>query len=240
MASVVELSARRFTAPGPDPMTEQERMAFFSFYKRHKSRRLFGFFRDLARSEVNVQLLSRHTARRASIRALLVGCSHWANPNDTMTFLRTFNSELQVAVAALDVLPDALEEAINRNVSFVPVITPAQETPFCNESFDVVVADGLLNCCCFEQHEPIIREIRRIARRDAILLLGLTHASRDLVVKWSARPIAAYCRPREIFVEMFKKYEFDVPIDSSIITPFVEGNEIATDNCIAVSRRGRH
>lgn len=237
MSSVVELPPRAFSDPGPDPMSAAERNAFFGFYKRHKSRRLFGFFRDLARSPVNNRILTRYLTTRRSVRCLLVGCSHWANPIDMTEFVRTYNKHISVDVAALDVLADALSEAIRRNVPFVPVMSPAQETPFCNESFDIIVADGLLNCCCFEQHEPIIKELRRIARKDAVLLLGLTHASKNIVVKWSERPIAAYCRPRQSFTALFEEHGFRFPKGSSIITPFVQGDDIATDNCIARKSR---
>lgn len=233
MPSVIELRPRPFTDAGPDPMTALERQAFFGFYKRHKSRRLFGFFRDLTRSSTNNGLLERYLSRRRAVRCLLLGCSHWANPVDMAAFVRRYNTDIGVDVAALDVLPDAIVEAIARNVQFVPIIAPAQATPFCEESFDVIVADGLLNCCCFEQHAPIVKEMHRIARRHAVLLLGLTHASRDLVVKWSERPIAAYCRPRQSFNALFQEHGFRLVRGSSIITPFAAGSDIATDNCIA-------
>jgi len=169
---------------------------------------------------------------------LLLGCSHWANPIDLANFVKSFNSHVSIDIAAIDVLPDALVEGMKRGVPFIPLLSSAQGTPFCDESFDIIVADGLLNCCCFEQHEPIIRELHRIARARAILLLGLTYSSNDRVVKWSKRPIAAYCRPLQAFKDLFMKHGFWFPDDSSVITPFVQGSEIATDNCIA-RRRGR-
>lgn len=230
---LVEVEPRAFTQPGPDPMTTADRAAFFDFYTKHRSRRLFGFFKDIARSNVNNLILSRHLARKKNVRCLLVGCSHWANPIDLAGFVKSFNGNVSIDVAALDVLPDALLEGIRRNVPFVPLLSPAQETPFCDESFDLLVADGLLNCCCFEQHEPIVREMHRIARRKAIVLLGLTNSPKDRVVKWSERPIAAYCRPLESFRDLFHNCGFHFPEGSSISTPFVEGSEIATDNCIA-------
>jgi hypothetical protein len=235
-AQVVELKPRPFTAPGPDPMNDADRRAFFGFYKKHKSRRLFGFFSDLQRSSANRLILSRVLRERNNVRCVLLGCSHWANPVDLADFLRSFNPRLDIDVAAVDVLSDALVEGISRNVSFIPILSPAQATPLCERSFDVLVADGLLNCCCFEQHEPIVREMRRIARKGAIALLGLTFASRDLVVKWTERPISAYCRPLETFRSLFRNYGFTFPKGSSIVTPFVEGDEIATENCIARMR----
>jgi hypothetical protein len=233
MTSLEELIPRPFSEPGPDPMTDAEHVAFFNFYKKHKSRRLFGFFNDLKRSKINESILSRVLREKKSVRCVLLGCSHWANPVDLADFLCSFNPRLRVDVAVVDVLPDSLVEAIQRRVPFVPVLAPAQATPFCENSFDVLVADGLLNCCGFEQHEPIVREMSRIARRKAIALLGLTFAPRDLVVKWSERPIAAYCRPIDTFRSLFRNHGFSFPIGSSIVTPFVEGDEIATDNCIA-------
>jgi len=237
MAKIFELNPRGFDHPGPDPMTAADRKAFFDFYKTHRSRRLFGFFKDIRRSSANNLLLSRYLGKKKSVRCLLVGCSHWANPIDMAGLVKSFNGRLNVHVAALDVLPDALVEGIARNVPFVPLLSPAQETPFCDYSFDILVADGLLNCCCFEQHEPIVRELHRIARRKAIILLGLTHAANDRVVKWTERPIAVYCRPLKSFKDLFEKYGFYFPEGSSIITPFVDGSEIATANCIATKQQ---
>ena len=233
---LVELEPRPFAEPGPDPMTAADRVAFFDFYKRHRSRRLFGFFRDISRSGVNNVILSKYLGRKKNVRCLLVGCSHWANPVDLTGFVKGFNAHVSVDVAALDVLSDALLEGIRRGVPFVPLLSPAQETPFCDESFDILVADGLLNCCCFEQHEPIVREMHRISRRKAIVLLGLTNSPNDRVVKWSERPIAAYCRPLKSFKDLFHRCGFYFPEGSSITTPFLEGSEIATDNCIARKR----
>jgi hypothetical protein len=236
MARLTEIPPRPFTQPGPGPMTPVDRAAFFAFYKRHKSRRLFGFFRDLRRSRVNVGVLSAYLGKKELARCLLVGCSHWANPNDLAEFLQSFNRRLRTDIAALDVLPDAIVEGIHRNVPFIPLLSPAQQTPFCDESFDILVADGLLNCCCFEQHEPIVRELHRIAKRKALVLLGLTHSSDVKVVKWSARPIVAYCRPLEAFKDIFETIGFQMLDGSSIITPFAPDSDIATANCIARKR----
>jgi len=214
-------------------MTAAERSKFFAFYEKHQSRRLYGFLNDLQRSKVNESILFRALEGKKNARCLLLGCSHWANSEDLTHFLRRFNAQLAVDVAVIDVLPDALVEGIKRNVSFVPILAAAQATPFCDQSFDLLVADGLLNCCGFEQHEPIVREMSRIATRRAVALLGLTFAPRELVVKWSERPIAAYCRRLETFRDLFRKHGFSFPKDSSIVTPFLEGSEIATDNCIA-------
>jgi SAM-dependent methyltransferase len=233
---LVELKPRGFRQPGPDPMTTADRVAFFDFYKKHRSRRLFGFLRDISRSSVNNVILSQFLGRKKNVRCLLVGCSHWANPIDLVEFVKGFNVHASVDVAALDLLPDALLEGIRRSVPFVPLLSPAQETPFCDESFDILVADGLLNCCCFEQHEPIVREMHRISRRKAILLLGLSNSPRDRVVKWSERPITAYCRPLKSFKDLFHRCGFSFPQGSSITTPFLEGSEITTDNCIARKR----
>lgn len=233
MKSITEMEPLPFTLPGPDPMSTTERKEFFEFYKTHRTRRLFGFFRDIGQSRVNNSMLSRYLKKKKNVRCLLVGCSHWANPIDLAEFLRKFNRHLGVDISAIDVLPEALLEGIKRNVPFVPLLSPAQDTPFCDETFDILVADGLLNCCCFEQHEPIVRELHRIARMRAIVMLGLSHSATHRVVKWSKRPIAAYTRPLPSFYDLFRKNGFCFPKKSSIITPFLDGSGIATDNCIA-------
>lgn len=233
MIKILELNPQVFTHPGPDPMSSIERKAFFDFYKRHPSRRLFGFFKDIKKSNANNLILSQYLRNKKYVRCLLVGCSHWANPIDLTLFVQSFKKNIVVEVTALDVLPDALLEGIKRNVPFLPLLSPAQETPFCNESFDILIADGLLNCCCFEQHEPIIKELHRIAKRKAIIILGLTHSDTDRVVKWSERPIASYSRPLKSFKDIFLKYGVSFPNGSSIITPFAVGSGLATDNCIA-------
>src|ERR1035437_4222878 len=232
MKQIIELKARPFTEPGPDPMSTVDRKAFFQFYKTHRSRRLFGFFRDIERSNINNMLLSKYLKKK-NARCLIVGYSHWANAIDLEKFLKKFNKHLSVDIAAIDVLSEALIEGIKRNVSFTPLLSPAQKTPFCDKSFDILIADGLLNCCCFEQHEPIVKELHRIAKSKAVLMLGLTYSNKNRIVKWSERPIVAYCRPLEAFKNLFHKYGFSFPQGSSIITAFTTGSGIATDNCIA-------
>lgn len=218
---------------GPESMTARERQKFFAFYKKHRSRRLFGFFRDIRKSEVNNALLSRNLGIKTRIDCLIMGCSHWSNPADLAVFLRSYNVRLRPNVVALDVLPDALWEGIQHRVHFLPILTPAQTTPFLDGYFDVVVADGLLNCCGFAQHSPIIREMHRITKPKAIVFLGLAHASHNIVLKPAERAMDVHCRPLDDFKSLFVKAGFTFPRGSSIETSLSKGSEIKIDNCIA-------
>lgn len=222
-----------FPLIGPDPMTKVERKRFFDFYKDNRSRALFGFLKDIKRSEVNDSMLSECFGGKERIECLVAGCSHWANPKDLLGFVKSYNPSARVRVVAIDVLPDALLEGVQREVEFLPLLAPAQEMPFLDNYFDVIVADGLLNCCCFEQHEPIVRELHRVAKEGAIILLGLANSNKNTVVKPAERPIAIYCRPLKDFKEMFKRHGFCFPEGSSIGTRLAQGSEIGIDNCIA-------
>jgi hypothetical protein len=218
---------------GPSPMTARERKRFFAFYKKHKSRRLFGFFRDITKSSANNAMLARYLSTKKSAECLIMGCSHWANPNDLEAFVRSYNKMLRINVVVLDVLPDSLVEGIRHHVHCLPLVTPAQTTPFLDDYFDIIVADGLLNCCGFEQHEPIIKEMHRVAKQKAIILLGLAHFSRNVVVKPAERAMEVHCRPLEDFKTMFVKSGFRFPANSSIETSLSKGSEIRIDNCMA-------
>src|ERR1043165_2610863 len=95
---------------GPPAMTAKERATFFGFYKKNRSRRLFGFLSDISKRGVNNSILSRYLSREATVNCLVMGCSHWANPRDVELFVKQYNEQLDVAVVALDALPDALVE----------------------------------------------------------------------------------------------------------------------------------
>ncbi len=221
---------------GPDAMTPSQRKSFFAFYKRNESRRLFGFFKDVARSSVNNTLLSKYLQKHKDVKCLVAGCSHWANPLDLNKFLRGFNKEININIVALDVLPEALIEAIKHKVLFTPLLTPAQNTPFLDCYFDIVVADGLLNCCSFEQHNSIVKELYRVAKKDAMIILGLGYSKKRLVLKSKERSMTVYCRPFSSIRGLFLRRGFYFPKNSSVGTIFGDGKEIKIDNCIAIKR----
>src|SRR5690242_18012390 len=77
---------------GPSRMTAGERKRFFAFYKKHRSRRLFGFFKDITSSDANNAMLARYLRTKRSAECLIMGCSHWANPNDLEAFVRSYNN----------------------------------------------------------------------------------------------------------------------------------------------------
>lgn len=142
-------------------------------------------------------------------------------------------------MVALDVLPHALEEAVQHRVDFLPIITPAQETPFLDQYFDLLVADGLLNCCDFEQHGAIVREMYRISRPGALVLLGLAHSATRQIVTAPERAMPAHCRPLQEFRRLFSDTGFTFSRGSSVETGFGDGSDVKIDNCIARRRTGR-
>jgi hypothetical protein len=75
--------------------------------------------------------------------------------------------------------------------------------------------------------------MRRIAKKKAVVLLGLAHSKKNMVVKPAERPIAMYCRPLNDFRRLFEKYGFSFPKCSSIGTSLWDGSDIGIDNCIA-------
>ncbi|HVE70654.1 MAG TPA: class I SAM-dependent methyltransferase [Thermoanaerobaculia bacterium] len=220
-------------------MSASKLATFFAFYKKNRSRRLFGFFNDLATRAMNVRLIRALVRRPSTLRCLIVGCAHWANPRDLKKFLTQYNPRLRVAVVALDVLPQALEEAVQHGVDFLPIVTPAQATPFLDHYFDLLVADGLLNCCDFDQHEAIVREMHRISRPGALVLLGLAHAAARQVVTSPERAMPAHCRPLREFKHLFTDAGFSFPRASSVETDFGRDSDVKIENCIARRRAGR-
>ena len=224
---------------GPDPMAAADLKTFFDFYRKHPSRRLAGFFGDIGRRDTNTELLSRALRANTTTNCLVIGCAHWANPRDLGRFLSKIQPATQARITALDVLPHALVEAVRRGVDFIPLLTPAQATPFVSSFFDILVADGLLNCCHFEQHEPIVREMARIAKPHALVLLGLAHAPENRVVRAPERAMPAYCRPLGDFQQMFRRAGFDFPEGSSVETTFGKESDVRIENCIATKRAGR-
>lgn len=217
-------------------MVEADLKTFFNFYKKHPSRRLAGFFRDIESRDSNVALLAQHLRGKKSVNCLIVGCAHWANPRDLGRFITKIQRGTRATIAALDVLPYALVEAVEHGVDFIPVITPAQATPFVPASFDILVADGLLNCCSFDQHEAIVYEMARIAKPSAVVLLGLAHAPQERVVHAPERAMPAYCRPLGEFEQLFRGAGFEFHPESSIETAFGADSDVRIENCIAIKR----
>lgn len=147
-----------------------------------------------------------------------MGCSYWANPRDTINFLKSFNKNLNINLAALDVLPDALLESVKHEIGFLPLITPAQKTPFLNNYFDIIICDCLLTCCSFNQHEPVIKEMSRITKRKGMVILGIVHSEQNITFKMAERPIMNYCRPLKDYKKIFGKYNFIFPLNASVET----------------------
>ncbi len=204
---------------GPDMMTEQGRKKFFGFYKTHQSRALVGFLKDIAKSSTNRKTLSTYLANRKKVNCLIMGCSYWANPKDTTDFLKSFNSDLDINLVVLDALPDAILEVVKHGVDCLPLISPAQKTPFLDNYFDIIICDCLLTCCSFDQHELVIKEMDRIIKKKGLLILGVVHSeTKNITFKMAERPIMNYCRPLKNYKKLFGKYHFIFPSNSSTET----------------------
>ena len=203
---------------GPKFDSVEGKNKFFSFYKRNKSRALVGFLKDVAKSENNAKRLAAYLRKRKNVNCLIMGSSYWSNPRDTINFLKKFNKNLNLNLAALDVLADALLESTKHGINFMPLITPAQNTPFLDDFFDIIVCDCLLTCCSFDQHEPVVKEMSRIIKKNGLLLLGIVHSEKNITFKMMERPIMCYSRPLGDYVKLFNKYKFTFPSNSSIET----------------------
>jgi SAM-dependent methyltransferase len=214
----IKIKKQNLKKIGPDRMTTEGRKKFFGFYKTHRSRALIGFLKDIAKSNTNIKRISAYLGNRKKINCLIMGCSHWANPRDTANFLKRFNKNLNINLAVLDVLPDALLESVKHNIDCLPIITPAQKTPFLDNYFDIIICDCLLTCCSFDQHEPVIKEMSRVIKRKGLLILGIVHSKRNVTFKMAERPIMNYCRPFKDYQKLFGKYSFIFPPNSSVET----------------------
>ncbi len=203
---------------GPDNMTTAGRNKFFGFYKSHRSRALIGFLRDITKSKTNKKKLMAYLGRRKKINCLIMGCSYWANPRDAAIFLKSFNKNLNINMVALDVLPDALLESVAHNVDCLPIVTPAQNTPFLDDYFDIIICDCLLTCCSFDQHESVVKEMDRIIKKRGLVMLGIVHSEHNTTFKMAERPIMNYSRPLKNYKKLFGKYNFIFPPNSSIET----------------------
>jgi len=199
-------------------MNGEERKRLFDFYRTHSSRALVGFLKDIARSDANREVLSAYLARRKSINCLIMGCSHWANPRNTMSFFRKFKKHIDPRFTVLDALPDALAEIAEHGVDCLPLVSPAQQTPFLENYFDVIVSDCLLTCCSFDQHEPVIKEMSRVIREKGLLILGVVHSERNSTFRMTERPIMNYCRPFADYEEMLGRCGFISHAKSSVET----------------------
>jgi SAM-dependent methyltransferase len=203
---------------GPDVMTGEGRKKFFDFYRTHSSRALVGFLKDVARSDVNRKVLSAYLARRKSINCLIMGCSHWANPRNTASFFKKFKKDIDPRVTVLDALPDALDEIAEHRVDCLPLVSPAQQTPFLSNYFDVIISDCLLTCCSFDQHEPVIKEMSRVVKKNGLLILGVVHSEKNTTFRMTERPIMNYCRPFADYKEMLGRCGFIFHPGSSVET----------------------
>ncbi|MEK7194276.1 MAG: methyltransferase domain-containing protein [Patescibacteria group bacterium] len=218
-------------------MTDKGRKKFFDFYRTHRSRALVGFLKDIEKNKTNKKTLSVYLGSRKKLNCLIMGCSHWANPRDTTAFLKSFNKHLIVNLAVLDLLSDALLESVKHDVDCLPIISPAQKTPFLDNYFDIIICDCLLTCCSFNQHEPVIKEMNRITKRNGLIILGVVHSQHNTTFVMPERPIRNYCRPLMDYKKLFGKYNFVFPTNSSIETRLPgKWNKMKIENRI-VSRR---
>ncbi len=143
---------------------------------------------------------------------------------------------MNINLAALDVLPDALSESIKHGIDFLPIIAPAQKTPFLDNHFDIIVCDCLLTCCSFDQHEPVVKEMSRIIKKKGVVILGVAHSDSNITFKMAERPIMNYCRPFGDYKKIFGKYNFVFPSNSSIETRLPgKWNQIRIANGIVLS-----
>lgn len=203
---------------GPDKMAAKDRKKFFSFYKTHRSRALLGFLEDIGRNAANRKRLSGFLGKRKMVKCLVMGCSHWANPEDATNFLKSFNKNLEVNLVALDALPDALIEIVKHGVKCLPLLTPAQKTPFLDRYFDIVICDCLLTCCSFDQHEPVIKEMSRVIKKNGLVMLGVVHSDKKTTFKMAERPITNYSRPPNDYKKIFAKHNLLFPEKVSVET----------------------
>ncbi|TAL48917.1 methyltransferase domain-containing protein [Patescibacteria group bacterium] len=218
---------------GPDRMTGREKKKFFGFYKTHRDRALAGFLKDITKIEINIKTISKYLMKRKKINCLIMGCSHWANPGDTMNFLKSFNNSLYINLVVLDALPNALIEIIKHNVNCLPILTPAQKTPFLGNYFDIIICDCLLTCCSFDQHEPVVREMARIIKKSGLIILGIVHSKKRITFKMSERPIKNYSRPLKEYEKLFNKHGFNFPKKSSVETSLPgKWAQMKIENCI--------
>lgn len=220
-------------ALGPDKMTTRGRKKFFSFYKTHRSRALVGFLSDIGKNKENKDRLLRYLKGRRKVNCLIMGCSHWANPQDTINFLKDLKKDLKINMVVLDALPDAITDIVKHDIDCTPLLTPAQETPFLDKYFDLIVCDCLLTCCSFDQHEPVVREMSRIIKKGGLIMLGVAHSDKNTVFKMAERPIVNYCRPLGDYKKLFSKYRLVFPKNSSVETRLPgKWNNIRIENTV--------
>jgi ubiquinone/menaquinone biosynthesis C-methylase UbiE len=135
-----------------------------------------------------------------------------------MSFFKKFEEDIDLRITVLDALPDALAEIAKHGVDCVPLVSPAQRTPFLDNYFDIIVSDCLLTCCSFDQHESVIQEMSRVIKKKGLLILGVVHSERNVTFRMTERPIMNYCRPFADYEEMFRRYGFIFHPKSSIET----------------------
>ena len=135
-----------------------------------------------------------------------------------MSFFRKFKKHIDPRFTVLDALPDALAEIAEHGVDCLPLVSPAQQTPFLENYFDVIVSDCLLTCCSFDQHEPVIKEMSRVIREKGLLILGVVHSERNSTFRMTERPIMNYCRPFADYEEMLGRCGFISHAKSSVET----------------------
>jgi SAM-dependent methyltransferase len=168
---------------------------------------------------------------KSSINSLLMGCSYWENPMSVYSMLRKYNKDAELLIAVLDAYPFAMQEALEKiNIQemegavYLPLVAFAQNTPFLDNYFDLLISDGMINCCDFSQHKAINNEERRILKPDGRLVCEVLYTpeevgrkvERELVdhIEMSVSPLSEV---QQLFDETglvilphtMTKYEFD-------------------------------
>ncbi len=168
---------------------------------------------------------------KSSIHSLLMGCSYWENPLSVYRMLRKYNKDAELLIAVLDAYPFAMQEALDKIDSqqldgavYLPNVAFAQNTPFLDNYFDLLISDGMINCCDFSQHKAINTEELRILKPDGRLVSEVLYTpeeagrkvERDLVdhIEMSVSPFSEVLQLFDetgliILPHTITKYEFD-------------------------------
>lgn len=200
---------------GPDFESEKAKNIFFDEYKKSTDYRItksLSFW-----TKIYLKQLETFLKNKKNINALLLGCSYWENARYLSEFIRKFNRKAHLNIAAIDVYPEPLEESIEKrvqkhlpNCNYFPWQAPAQDMPFQDNYFDLIINLGIFTCSTFDQHEPIIKETARVLKYNQGRILSTVSdpgkiKKRKIIPTAGGHLFRAYIIPTEELKKLFTK-----------------------------------
>lgn len=123
------------------------------------------------------------------VKAIILGLSSKEGPLDFEDLLKKLGTEA-ISMVALDITDSIFKDILKLRPDTLCVQADARNTPFEDNSFDIVLRDHLGNCCPPEIDRAINQEVARILKPEGVSIVNITTS--DLLLNSPGRDRVFY------------------------------------------------